>query len=46
MTIRRFQRYSGGARIASYLHGSRIGVLVEYDGDDVAAKGRCNASRR
>jgi elongation factor Ts len=38
MTIRRFQRYSGGARIASYLHGTRIGVLVEYDGDDVAAK--------
>jgi elongation factor Ts len=38
MTIRRFQRYSGGGRIASYLHGTRIGVLVEYEGDDVAAK--------
>ncbi len=38
MTIRRFQRYAGGGRIASYLHGTRIGVLVEYEGDDIAAK--------
>ncbi len=38
MTIRRFQRYAGGGRIASYLHGTRIGVLVEYEGDDTAAK--------
>jgi elongation factor Ts len=38
MTIRRFRRYSGGGRLASYLHGTRIGVLVEFDGDDVAAK--------
>ncbi len=38
MTIRRFKRYAGGARLASYLHGTRIGVLVEFDGDDVAAK--------
>ena len=37
MTIRRFKRYSG-ARLASYLHGTRIGVLVEYEGDEVAAK--------
>jgi elongation factor Ts len=38
MTIRRFRRYAGGGRIASYLHGTRIGVLVEYEGDDIAAK--------
>jgi elongation factor Ts len=38
MTIRRFQRYAGGGKIASYLHGTRIGVLVEYEGDDSAAK--------
>ncbi|KQV60428.1 elongation factor Ts [Pelomonas sp. Root1217] len=37
MTIRRFQRYSG-SKLASYLHGTRIGVMVEFEGDDVAAK--------
>ena len=37
MTIRRFKRYSG-AKLASYLHGTRIGVMVEFDGDEVAAK--------
>ena len=38
MTIRRYKRYAGGGKLASYLHGTRIGVLVEYQGDDVAAK--------
>ena len=38
MSIRRFKRYAGGGKIASYLHGTRIGVLVEYVGDDAAAK--------
>ena len=38
MTFRRFQRYASGAKLASYLHGTRIGVMVEFDGDDVAAK--------
>jgi len=37
MTIRRFKRYEGG-KLVSYLHGTRIGVMVEFDGDDVAAK--------
>ena len=37
MTIRRFKRYEG-AKLASYLHGTRIGVMVEFDGDEVAAK--------
>ena len=38
MSIRRFKRYAGGARLAHYLHGTRIGVMVEFEGDDVAAK--------
>jgi len=38
MSIRRFKRYEGKAKLASYLHGTRIGVMVEYEGDDVAAK--------
>jgi elongation factor Ts len=38
MAIRRFKRYADGGKLASYLHGTRIGVLVEFEGDDVAAK--------
>ena len=38
ISVRRFKRYAEGARLARYLHGTRIGVLVEFDGDDVAAK--------
>ena len=38
MTIRRFKRFSGDASLVSYLHGTRIGVVVEYTGDEVAAK--------
>ena len=38
MAIRRFKRYAGGGQLASYLHGTRIGVMVEFDGDAVAAK--------
>ncbi len=38
VAIRRFKRYAGGGKLASYLHGTRIGVVVEFDGDDVAAK--------
>ena len=38
MTIRRFRRWSGGGQLAHYLHGTRIGVVVEYTGDAVAAK--------
>ncbi len=37
MTIRRFQRYTG-SKLATYLHGTRIGVVVEFEGDDTAAK--------
>jgi elongation factor Ts len=38
MSFRRFKRFAGGAKLVSYLHGTRIGVVVEYEGDDVAAK--------
>jgi elongation factor Ts len=38
MSIRRFKVWSGGGKLAHYLHGTRIGVVVEFEGDDVAAK--------
>jgi len=38
MSIRRFKRYAGGGQLASYLHGTRIGVVVEFTGDETAAK--------
>jgi elongation factor Ts len=38
MSFRRFKRYANGGKLASYLHGTRIGVVVEFDGDDTAAK--------
>jgi elongation factor Ts len=38
MSFRRFKRYAGGGKLAHYLHGTRIGVIVEFDGDDTAAK--------
>ena len=34
MSIRRFKRFETTAKLASYLHGSRIGVMVEFDGAD------------
>ena len=37
MSVRRFKRLSG-SQIASYLHNGRIGVLVEFEGDESAAK--------
>ena len=38
MTFRRFDRPAAGTHVASYLHGTRIGVLVAYQGDHTAAK--------
>ena len=38
MSFRRFKRFGGGSKLASYLHGTRIGVVVEFEGDMVAAK--------
>lgn len=34
MSIRRFVRFETPAKLTSYLHGTRIGVLVEYEGAD------------
>jgi elongation factor Ts len=34
MTIRRFKFFKAAAKLASYLHGTSIGVMVEYDGAD------------
>ncbi len=39
INIRRFVRYNTAGRLAAYLHGSRIGVLVDYSGgNDVLGK--------
>ena len=38
MSFRRFKRFGSGAKLASYLHGTRIGVVVEFEGDEAAAK--------
>ena len=38
MSFRRFKRFAGGSKLVNYLHGTRIGVMVEYEGDEVAAK--------
>src|SRR5471032_2384983 len=34
MSIRRFQRFETTGKLASYLHGARIGVIVDFDGAD------------
>ena len=36
MSVRRFVRYQTAAYLAAYLHGAKIGVLVDYAGDDPA----------
>jgi elongation factor Ts len=38
MSFRRFKRFASGAQLATYLHGTRIGVVVEFEGDATAAK--------
>lgn len=38
IAIRRFKRYADGGNLANYLHGTRIGVIVEFEGDESAAK--------
>ena len=38
MTFRRFKHFSGSNKLAAYLHGTRIGVVVEFEGDEIAAK--------
>ena len=38
MSFRRFKYFAGTNKLASYLHDTRIGVVVEFDGDEAAAK--------
>ncbi|MCE5180404.1 MAG: translation elongation factor Ts [Betaproteobacteria bacterium] len=34
MTVRRFVRFGTAGQLASYLHGTKIGVLIDYTGGD------------
>ena len=34
ISVRRFARYATAGKLASYLHGSKIGVLLDYAGGD------------
>ena len=34
MSFRRFKRFESNAKLTSYLHGTRIGVVVEFDAAD------------
>lgn len=38
ITVRRFLSWTGSSLVTSYVHGGRVGVLVDYDGDPVAAR--------
>jgi elongation factor Ts len=38
MSFRRFKRFEGATGLTSYLHGTRIGVVVEFEGEETAAR--------
>ena len=38
MTVRRFARFATSGKLASYLHGSKIGVLLDFTGEDTLGK--------
>ena len=38
ISIRRFERMQATGRLALYLHGTKIGVIVDYDGPDQVGK--------
>jgi elongation factor Ts len=38
MSFRRFKRFEGANSLSAYLHGTRIGVIVEFEGAETAAK--------
>ena len=38
MSVRRFQRYETADSLTVYMHGSKIGVMVEYAGDETTAR--------
>lgn len=38
ITVRRFQRFETENKLAQYVHGGKIGVIVDYSGDDEVGK--------
>ncbi len=38
MSVRRFERFETADKLASYVHGGRIGVLVDFAGDEEVGK--------
>jgi len=38
MTVRRFARFATSGKLASYLHGSKIGVMLDFTGEDTLGK--------
>ncbi|MFM7330338.1 MAG: translation elongation factor Ts [Brachymonas sp.] len=38
MSFRRFKRFASGSSVTTYLHGTRIGVAVEFEGNETAAR--------
>jgi len=38
MSVRRFERFETANQLASYVHGGRIGVLVEFSGNEQVGK--------
>ncbi len=38
ITVRRFERMTTAARLAQYIHGVKIGVTVEFEGEDAVGK--------
>lgn len=38
MSVRRFQRYETADALTVYMHGAKIGVMVEYTGDETTAR--------
>jgi len=38
MTVRRFSRFETSGKLATYLHGSKIGVMLDFTGEDTLGK--------
>ncbi len=38
MTVRRISRFASSGKLATYLHGSKIGVLLDFTGEDLLGK--------
>ncbi len=38
MTVRRIARFATSGKLASYLHGSKIGVMLDFTGEDTLGK--------